>query len=150
MYTFRVSVPEDNNNAGFGEWVYGVGATEEKYALFFGKVRARFGDNDSFSDDWESMYSYKITVEDEQGNKFFFEIYHGAGGSSIGTPFSDELPPDYQQAEKALLEYIESATPVDYVWESVYYDIPVNVRYTVKDGVAKVESEFPENMEDFM
>ena len=51
---------------------------------------------------------------------------------------------------KALIEYIESAEPVDYVWESVYYDIPANVTYTVKDGKASVKSEFPEDMEDFM
>ncbi len=152
MYKFRVSTKEENNNACFGDWVYGTGVSgEEQYALFFGKVRRRFGDNDSFSDDWETMYRYEITAEDENGNKLYFEVYHGAGGSSIGTPFSDELPPEYQQAKKELIEYIESAEPVDYVHESVYYDIPVNVKYIVKDGKATVESTFPEDMEeDFM
>ncbi|MDE6775803.1 MAG: hypothetical protein K2J37_05865 [Ruminococcus sp.] len=152
MYKFRISTDEElkDNFAGGGECVYGLAATEEKFALFFGKVRRLFGENDSFSDDWENMYNYDITAEDEQGNKLYFSVYHGSGGSSIGTPFSDELPPDYQQAKKELIEYIESAEPVDYVHDSVYYDVPVNVRYTVKDGKAYVESEFPEDMEDFM
>ena len=156
MYKFRVSTKEENNNAGFGKWIYGAGVFgEEPYALFFGKVRRRFGENDTFSDDWENMYSYEITAEDENGNKLYFEIYHGPGGPSIGTPFSGELPPEYQQAKKELIEYIESAEPVDYVHESVYYDIPVNVKYTVKNGKATVESVFPEemdfeNIEDYM
>ena len=41
----------------------------------------------------------------------------------------------------------ESAQPADYVHESVYEDIPVNITYTVKDGKAMVDSSFPE---DFM
>lgn len=156
MYKFRNSTDEEikENLAGFGEWIYGV-VPEGIFALFFGKVRSRFGVNDSISTDWQWMYSYPITVEDENGNKFFFRVYHGVGGSSIGTPF-EELTSEYEMAKNALIEYIESAEPVDYVWEGVYEDIPVNVTYTVKDGKARVDSEFPEGMcddediEDFM
>ncbi|MDE5570145.1 MAG: hypothetical protein K2I82_05770 [Ruminococcus sp.] len=157
MYKFRISTDEElkDNCARYGELVYGLRATEEKFALFFGKVRRLFGENDSFSDDWEYMYHYHITAEDEQGNKLYFWVYHGSGGSSVGTPFSDELPPDYQQAKKELIEYIESAEPIDYVWEGCYYDIPDNIKYTVKDGKVYVEHDFPEdmdfeNIEDFM
>ncbi|MDE6671846.1 MAG: hypothetical protein K2J36_09170 [Ruminococcus sp.] len=148
-YTFRNSTEEEReeNFAGYGKWIYGAVSSEEIYALFFGKVRSRFGVNDSISTDWEMMYSYDITAEDENGNKFFFDVYHGAGGPSIGTPF-EELTPEYESAVKALIEYIESAEPVDYVWEGVYEDIPVNVTYTVKDGKARVDSEFPEGMYD--
>lgn len=150
-YTFRNSTEEEReeNSVHCGRWVYGLNAGDEQYALFFGKVRNRFGVNDSISTDWEMMYSYPVTVEDDSGNRFFFEIYHGAGGSSIATP-SEELTPDYEQAQEALIDYIESAEPVDYVWQGVYEDIPVNVTYTVKDCKAFIESEFPEDMEDFM
>lgn len=152
MYTFRNSTDEErkNSNVRYGDGIYGLVATDEKFALFFGKVRRLFGENDSFSDDWECMYTYLITAEDENGNKLYFEIYHGSGGSSISTPYSGELPPDYKQAKSELLELIENTIPADYVWEGCYYDIPVNIKYTVKDGKAYVEREFPENMEDFM
>ena len=148
-YTFRNSTNEEikENFAGYGMAIYDVVLSEEIYALFFGKVRSRFGVNDSISTDWEMMYSYPVTVEDENGNKFFFHVYHGAGGSSIGTP-CEELTPEYESAKKALIEYIESAEPVDYVWEGVYEDIPVNITYTVKDGKTRVDSEFPEGMYD--
>ncbi len=151
MYKFRNSTDEEekNNYAGFGKWVYGTNATEEKYALFFGKVRTLFGVNDSISEDWECMYNYNITAEDEQGNKLYFSIYHGPRGSSIATPFRDELPPDYAKAKAELIELINNAEPADYEWEGVYEDIPVNIKYTVKDGKAYVESEFPEDFEDF-
>ncbi len=150
-YTFRNSTDEEikENSVHCGRWIYGTVSSEEIYALFFGKVRSRFGVNDSISTDWEMMYSYPVTVEDDNGNKFFFDIYHGAGGSSIATP-SEELTLEYEQAQEALIEYIESAEPEDYVWQGVYEDIPVNVTYTVKDGKVRVESEFPEDMEDFM
>ncbi|MBD5159519.1 MAG: hypothetical protein HDT23_04675 [Ruminococcus sp.] len=149
-YTFRVSTDEEikENPVHCGRWIY-ENASDEKYALFFGKVRSRFGVNDSISPDWEMMYSYPVTVGDDSGNKFFFDVYHGAGGSSIATPL-DKLTPEYESAEKALIDYIESAEPSDYVWQGVYEDIPVNITYTVRDGKAFIESEFPENMEDFM
>ena len=51
---------------------------------------------------------------------------------------------DYKQATKELVEYIEKAEPADYVWESVYYDIPANVKYMVKDGRAYVETAISE------
>lgn len=154
-YTFRNSTDEEikENLTGFGEWIYSI-VPEGIFALFFGKVRSRFGVNNSISTDWEWMYSYPVTVEDENGNKFFCRVYHGAGGPSIATPF-EELTPDYESAVNALIEYIESAEPVDYVWEGVYKDIlyeniPVNVTYTVKNGKARVDSEFPEDIENFM
>lgn len=149
MYKFRNSTVEErkNSQACCGQWVYGSGASERKYALFFGKVRTLFGVNDSISEDWENMYSYNITAEDEQGNKLYLEIYHGPGGPSIATPFDKELPPDYEKAKAELIELISNAEPADYEWEGVYEDVPVNIKYIVKDGVAHVESEFPEDFE---
>jgi len=143
MYTFRNSTDEEikDNRADYGEYIYEV-PDDKQYALFFGKVRKLFGVNDSITDDWECMYTYPITAEDKNGNKLYFEIYHGSGGSSVGTPFSGKLPPEYEQAKAELLELIESAEPSDYVWQGVYEDIPMNVKYTVKDGTAYVESEF--------
>lgn len=154
-YTFRNSTDEEikENLAGYGEWIYGV-VPEGIFALFFVKVRSRFGVNDSISTDWKWMYSYPITVEYENGNKFFCRVYHGSGGPSIATPF-DELTSEYRMAVDALIEYIESAKPIDYVWEGVYKDslydnIPVNITYTVKDGKVRVDSEFPaESEEDY-
>ena len=44
-------------------------------------------------------------------------------------------------AANELIAFIESAEPSDYVWEGIYEDIPVNVKYAVKDGKAYTESE---------
>lgn len=147
MYKFRNSTAEEQkeNPMHSGEWIYG-NKGDETFALFFGKVRRLFGVNDSISEDWEMMYSYPVTAEDENGNKFFFEVYHGSGGPSLATPLH-ELTQEYEKTAEALIEYIESAEPADYVHDSVYYDIPVKVRYTVKDGKAYIESEFPDGMD---
>lgn len=148
MYKFRNSTDEErkNSNVGYGDCIYEV-PDDKQYALFFGNVRTLFGENDSITDDWECMYTYPITAEDENGNKLYFEIYHGSGGSSISTPYSGELPPNYKQAKEELLELIENTLPADYVWEGVYEDIPENIKYTVKDGKAYVEHDFPEDMD---
>ena len=46
-----------------------------------------------------------------------------------------------EQAKKELIALIEAQIPADYVWESVYEDIPSRVTYIVKDGQIKVEDE---------
>lgn len=163
MYKFRIA--EDDERKAVkgnysGNWIYGTTPPngEKAYALFLGKMISRFGKNDSFSDDWETMYSYWIVAEDENGQKALIEIYHGSGGSSYSIPTSYDNESErelYDTAVKELLEYIESAVPEDYEWESVYADIPANVKYIVKDGVANVESTFGEfdgdfDPEDFM
>lgn len=150
MYKFKNSTDEERKNCCMngGEWIYGI-SPEEQYALFFGKVRTLFGINDSISDDWENMYYYHITAEDENGNKLYFVIYHGCGGPSIEMPFPEDLSSEYEQAKTELIELIENAEPSDYVWEGCY-DFIANIKYTIKDGKAYVEYEYPEDMEDFM
>ncbi|MDE5946295.1 MAG: hypothetical protein K2G63_03160 [Oscillospiraceae bacterium] len=151
MYKFRKSTIEEKQQAvsyGMsGDWIYESGkAGNEEYALFFGKVRTVFGEPDYISEDWENMYGYMITAEDcEDNNKLFFEIYHGSCGSSVAMPRSKDVDSNaYEKAKKQLVELIESAEPVDYEWEGVYEDIPVNIKYIVRNGKVKVESEFPE------
>ncbi len=158
VYKFRNASAEEENmmwdRQYAGEWIYGLGESngEKEYALFLGKVIACFGRNDSLSSDWENMYSYPIIVENEQGEELLVEIYHGSGGPSYSIPIDfkdDEEKEKYEQAAKALVEYIQSAEPADYELETVYEDIPVNVKYSVKNGAANVESEFPEDFEDY-
>ena len=158
VYKFRNASAEEEKKMWerqyAGEWIYGVGGAngENEFALFLGKVIARFGRNDSLSSDWENMYSYPIIAENEKGEELLIEIYHGAGGPSYSLPTDfkeDEEKEKYEQAAKALVEYIQSAEPADYELETVYEDIPVNVKYSVKNGAAKVESEFPEDFEDY-
>ena len=150
MYTFRNATDEERKNGipiSYGDWI-SDNPSNEQFALFFGKVRTLFGVNDSISDDWENMYHYLITAEDENGNKLYFLIY--GNRPAIGVPYSGELTPDYEQAKTELLELIENTLPADYVWEGCYYDVPVNIKYTVKDGKARVDSEFPaESEEDY-
>ena len=98
MYKFRNATAEEEKKMWerqyAGEWIYGVGGAdgENEYALFLGKVIARFDRNDSFSSDWENMYSYPIVVENEQGEELLIEIYHGSVGPSyaIPTDFKDD------------------------------------------------------------
>ncbi|MCR4889039.1 MAG: hypothetical protein K5979_07660 [Ruminococcus sp.] len=163
MYKFRNADENEQNEKdslgcvpNVGEWIYGAGVREEVYALFLGKMIALFGKSDTLSDDWENMYTYPLVAEDENGTKLRIDIYHGSGGPSYCIPWQldDEKKEIYINAVKELVAYIENAQPADYVHESVYYDIPANVTYTVKDGKAKVDSSFPEgedfDPEDFM
>ena len=156
MYKFRNASDEEAEKMWerqyAGEWIYDVGEVsgEDEFALFLGKVIACFGMNDSLSSDWENMYSYPIIAENEQGEELLIEIYHGPGGPSYSIPIDlkdDEEKEKYEQAAKALVDHIQSSEPADYELETVYEDIPVNVKYSVKNGVAKAESEFPEGLQ---
>ncbi len=149
MYKFRRATEAERREwRGGTHNIRGYGASEEDFALFLGKAMTVFGQPDEISNDWESMYSYLIIAEDEQGNEILLEVYHGPSGSAIGGKDGD----DYKQASEELIQLILLAEPTDYEHESVYYDIPANVRYTVKGGKAYTESSFPEDMdpEDFM
>lgn len=151
MFRFRKATENERNEISRlqygGRWIYSdEDMSDENFALFFGKMKTLFGEPDEISESWESMYDYTIVAEDEKGNNFLFSVYHGAGGSSIATPTdynNIDLAP-YKQAEKELLELIENTEPADYEWESVYEDIPANVKYIVKDGKATIESEISE------
>lgn len=147
MYKFRRATKEERQKNLGGHNIWGIDSLigEEAFALFLGKAMTVFGEPDWMDNDWENMYSYLIVAEDEQGNKIYLEVYHGPSGSSIGGQDSA----DYKQASEELAQLILSAEPADYEWESCYYDIPANVKYTVKDGKAYVESEYPEGMDDF-
>lgn len=148
MFTFRNATKDEENEMRklqySGEWIYETGkAGEKEYALFLGKVMARFGRNDSLSEDWECMYSYPIAAEDENGNKYIIEIYHGSGGPSYSLPVENsgvDLAL-YESAKDELVKYIEDAEPVDYEWESIYADIPARIKYIIKDGKVTVEDE---------
>lgn len=163
MYKFRLMTESEKHEKDSygnvpegGEWIYDNGVGEEIYALFLGKVITLFGKPDDLNDDWENMYNLDIVAEDEQGKKLFIMIYHGSGGPSYCIPrhsVTDEVREIYVDMAKELVEYIESAEPADYVHKSCYYDIPSNVTYTVKYGVARVDTEYPEedfDPEDFM
>lgn len=150
MYKFRKSTEEELSsleNMGFSKLcsVYDLKGTDEKYALFYGKLRTVFGEPDYTSDDYESMYSYNVMAVGENGESFYLEVYHGSSGASVGgKPFdiSKEQEKVYMNAAGELIAFIESANPSDYVWEGIYADIPVNIKYAVKDGKAYTESEF--------
>lgn len=147
MYKFRRATEEERNEwHGGSHKIWGIGndpSGERAFALFLGKAMTVFGQPDWMDTDWENMYSYLIITEDEQGNIIYLEIYHGPSGSAIGGQDINK------QAAEELAELILSAKPTDYEWESIYEDIPVNVKYIVRDGKAYVESEFPEGMDDF-
>lgn len=149
MYKFRRATEDELSaleNIGFSKLcsVYDLKGTDEKYALFYGKLRTVFGEPDYTSDDYESMYSYNVMAVGENGESFYLEVYHGPSGAAVGgKPFdiSKEQEEIYMSAANELIAFIESAEPSDYVWEGIYEDIPVNVKYAVKDGKAYTESE---------
>lgn len=149
MYKFRRATEDELSaleNIGFSKLcsVYDLKGTDEKYALFYGKLRTVFGEPDYTSDDYESMYSYNVMAVGENGESFYLEVCHGPSGAAVGgKPFdiSKEQEEIYMSAANELIAFIESAEPSDYVWEGIYEDIPVNVKYAVKDGKAYTESE---------
>ncbi len=150
MYKFRKATEEEMSaleNKAVSKLcsVYDLNCTDEKFALFFGRLRTVFGEPDYTSDDYENMYSYDIMAVGENGESFYLEVYHGQSGASVGGKplyISKEKEEVYMKAASELITLIESAEPSDYVWQGVYEDIPMNVKYTVKDGTAYVESEF--------
>lgn len=156
MYTFRKSTEEELSaleNKGFCKIcsVYNLKATDEKFALFFGKLITLFGEPYSTTDDYEDMYSYWITAENGQ-NKIYLEVYHGASGASVGGQPIDtdrEQEKIYMKVAGELIAFIESVEPSDYEWEGIYEDIPVNVKYAVKDGVAYTSESPAESEEDY-
>lgn len=150
MYKFRRATEDELSaleNIGFSKLcsVYDLKGTDEKYTLFYGKLRTVFDEPDYTSDDYESMYSYNVMAVGENGESFYLEVYHGPSGASVGgKPFdiSKEQEKVYMNAAYELIAFIESANPSDYIWEGIYEDTSENVRYTVKDGKAYTESEF--------
>ena len=150
MYKFEKVSNEEYLNATEGimyggDWVYETGkAGDEEYALFYGRCQTLFGEPNCKSKDWESMYDYHIKATADDGSVLYLVIYHGPGCSSTAIPVEnhgiDTAP--YEAARAELLKLINSAEPADYVWESIYADIPVNITYTVKNGRAYVESSF--------
>lgn len=150
MYKFRRATKKERDEGHDGSHkIWGITndtTAEEDYVLFFGRAITVFGQPDWTDEDWENMYSYLIVAEDGQGNEIILEVYNGSSGSAIGG-YDGE---NYKQAAEELAQLILSAEPSDYEWEGCYYDIPVNMKYTVRDGKAYVEYEYPEDMEDFM
>lgn len=129
-----------------GDWVYGVGeAGDKEYALFWGKLITLFGEPNDKSRSWEDMYNYFIEADDGQ-KKYYVTVYHGSGGSSIAMPTNTDDRADYEQLKKELISLIERTAPTDYEWESVYEDVPADVKYIVKNGKASVESRIDESM----
>lgn len=130
-----------------GEWLYQPGeAGDKEYALFYGEIQALLGEPNSRSDDWENMYNYNIEAVATDGKTLYFMVYHGAGGPSVSLPTELEGTDEaaYRSASSELTRMIEAAAPVDYVWEGVYEDIPVNIKYIVKNGEVRVESKMGE------
>lgn len=148
-YTFRKIDNEEfcekTSEATYGgEWLYQPGeAGDKEYALFYGKIQALLGEPNSRSDDWENMYNYNIEAAAPDGKTLYFMVYHGASGPSVSLPIGLEGSEEaaYRSASSEFTRLIESAAPVDYVWEGVYEDIPVNIKYIVKNGEACVESQ---------
>lgn len=147
-YTFRNATDEERKYGipvSYGELVYN-NPSDEQNALFFGRIIKLFGVNDSIGEEWEDMYNYPVVAEDGNGSKLYFLICGNI--PEIATPYKKELPPDYRQAKTELLEFIENTPPADYEWEGFYSevaelienigyipeDVPLNVKYTVRDG----------------
>lgn len=156
MYKFRKATEEEISaleGNGFSKIcsVYGLDCTDEKFAFFFGKLITVFGEPYSTTDDYEDMYSYWITAEDGQ-NKIYLEVYHGASGASVGgQPVGADRKQEklYEEVANELIAFIESAEPSDYEWEGIYEDIPVNVKYAVKNGVVYTSESPAECEEDY-
>lgn len=140
MYKFRRAT-ENERKQWFDNThnIYNYGNSDKHFALFLGKAITVFGQPDFMDTDYENMYSYLIVAENEE-DKLYLEIYHGPSGSAIGGK-DGEI---YKTASEELAKLILSAEPSDYEWSGVYEDIPVNIKYTIKNGKVNVESEFAE------
>ena len=155
MYKFRLSTEEETAERlrkGSCHIMAAAAGSEEAFARFYGQLRTVFGEPQENSDDYEAIYSYSVTAEDENGNRLLLEAYHGPSGAAIGGPVvsADEAEKEiHRNAAMELIDLVSSAEPSDYEWEGVYEDVPVNIKYVVKDGKVRTESSFPEGFEDF-
>ncbi|MDE5861326.1 MAG: hypothetical protein K2H28_03950, partial [Ruminococcus sp.] len=82
----------------------------------------------------------------------YLEVYHGPSGASVGgKPMGTDREQEkiYMKVAEELIVFIESAEPSDYEWQGFYEDYDINVKYTVKNGIAYT-SEYPvESEEDY-
>lgn len=137
MFRFR-SAPEKDNELQGTYKIWGLeNGGDEEFALFLGRAITIFGQPDWMEDDYEAMYGYCIEAEDENGEKLVLDLYHGPSGAAIGG-FDTQA---HKQAAEELAQMILSAEPTDYECESIYEDVPVRLKYIVRDGKAYVESE---------
>lgn len=143
MYTFKKCDPKENVCGESKICEIGNGSTRA-HSLCLGQVIALFGQPDQITDDYENVFSCGVSAEDEAGNVLYLEIYHGPSGPAIGGVSNSE---QHKAAAKELAELIVNTTPVDYEWEGVYEDIPVNIRMGVRNGKPYYDSEMSE---DFM
>lgn len=140
MYKFRRATENERQLwSGGTHSIYNYGNSDKQFALFLGKAITVFGQPDFMDTDYENMYSYLIVAENEE-DKLYLEIYHGPSGSAIGGKDGE----NYKIASEELAKLILSAEPSDYEWSGVYEDIPVNIKYTIKNGKVSIESEFAE------
>lgn len=154
-FTFRKITNEEfrektSNVTYGGDWIYEPGeAGDEDYALFYGQIQTVFGEPNSRSDDWENMYNYNIEATASDGKALYFMVYHGAGGPSVALPTKLENSEEaaYRSASDDLTHIIDGAVPVDYIWEGVYEDIPVKIKYIVKNGEVRVESQMGDDFD---
>ncbi len=107
------------------------------HGMFVGQVVTMFGDENVTGDN-ESLISYIVAAEDEDGNVIYLEVYYGPSGPAIGGWEEAE----YLEAAEELENIIRKVVPIDYECKSVYYDVGVTIRMGTKDGVGFYESDF--------
>ena len=138
-YTFRVQTESEQQEHRGGAKICDIydfftyaRELETKMPLALGQLKARFGEPQYTSKDFENMYEYNLCAESDSGEKVYLCAYCGPTGPAIGGMPNDE---NIDDAAKALVDYIIEAQPVDYEIEAYYLDGPTKLIHGVKDGV---------------
>lgn len=118
--------------------IFNTSAGDKTYAMFYGRLRALFGEPNSASACYNNMYRYDIKATASDGKAIYLGIAH------IEKPFIS-LPADrvgidtrpYKAARKELIMSIMCTKPADYVWRGFLEDAETEIVYRVKNGIAE-------------
>jgi hypothetical protein len=103
------------------------------HSLFIGQLITLFGESDNNNID--SLVSYVVAAEKEDGSIIYLEVYYGDSGPAVGGLHEEE----YILAAKELEQLIMSAKASDFEIKSVYEDLGITFKMGVKDGIAYYE-----------
>ena len=89
----------------------------EKIAKIRGQLQTLFGNPVYTGPNAENAYSYVIIMENDQGDRYIFNVYLGNSGTSIG---GNTRIKGIEDAALELKQYIAKAYPSDYEYQGKY------------------------------
>ncbi|MBQ8134281.1 MAG: hypothetical protein IJ192_07755 [Clostridia bacterium] len=139
MYQFKKCPIESTKGAFYGLKNIYDEPTELQHSLCLGQLITLFGEPNDLTEDYEYLYTYAISAQDTDGNILYLMV---TGNSPMILGEDNEA---HNNAAEELAQLIVSTKPSDYDHQCVYEDIPVSIKFGVRNGEPYSESD----MSDF-